>query len=419
MIKRHTLSNGLRVIIEDIPSVRSVAMGIWVGTGSRYENPDNNGISHFIEHMLFKGTKTRSAHDIAELFDSIGGNVNAFTSKEYTCYYAKVLDEHVELGLDILSDMFFNSVFDPEELNREKKVVIEEIKMYEDTPDDQIHDLIAQASFKQNALGYSILGSDKVLESLTRDHILDYIQNRYTIENTVITIAGNVSNSIIEMMEQYFGGFQNHGIKEPYAAAGFEALEIVKSKQTEQAHISLALPGRSVSDANLYSLILLNNILGGSMSSRLFQEIREKRGLAYSVFSYHSSFQDTGLFTIYAGTAPHQIDEVTDLILHILHEIKNNGITEKEILKGKEQLKGSLMLSLESTNSRMNRLGKNELLLGRHLTLDEVIDRINQVNMDSVNQVIKQTLNHPMSFSMISPFQELPKTFRGDMLVSH
>lgn len=419
VIKRHTLSNGLRVIIEDIPSVRSVAMGIWVGTGSRYENPENNGISHFIEHMLFKGTKTRSAHDIAELFDSIGGNVNAFTSKEYTCYYAKVLDEHVEMGLDILSDMFFNSVYDPEELNREKKVVIEEIKMYEDTPDDQIHDLIAQASFKQNALGYSILGSDKVLESLTRDHILEYIQSRYTIENTVITIAGNISDQIIGMVEQYFGGFQNHGIREPYIASGFEALEIVKSKQTEQAHIAFALPGRSVSDTNLYSLILLNNILGGSMSSRLFQEVREKRGLAYSVFSYHSSFQDTGLFTIYAGTAPQQVDEVTDLILNILHDIKNNGITEKEILKGKEQLKGSLMLSLESTNSRMNRLGKNELLLGKHLTLDEVIDRINQVNMDSVNQIIKQTLNHPMSFSMISPFQQIPKTFRGDILVSH
>jgi len=418
VIKKHTLSNGLRIIIEEIPTVRSVAMGIWVGTGSRYENSDNNGISHFIEHMFFKGTETRSAQDIAEIFDSIGGNVNAFTAKEYTCYYAKVLDEHVEIGLDVLADMFFHSTFVQEELNREKKVVIEEIKMYEDTPDDQIHDLIATASFKQNPLGYSILGTEKVLHSLTRDNIQDYIAQKYNIENTIITIAGNVPANMMEIVEKYFQSFQNHGPKNQLVSAGFAAEEMIKTKQTEQAHIAFALPGLSLSDSNLYSLILLNNVIGGSMSSRLFQEVREKRGLAYSVFSYHSAFQDTGLFTIYAGTAPRQVEEVVEIIQEILYDIKNNGITEKEIKKGKEQLKGNLMLSLESTNSRMNRLGKNELLLGKQVTLDEVLERINKVDMQSIDQVIKHTFHHPFSFSMISPHDQIPKTLGRDILVS-
>ncbi|OEG00450.1 zinc protease [Vulcanibacillus modesticaldus] len=418
MIKKYTLDNGLRVILEDIPTVRSVAMGIWVKTGSRHENPHINGISHFIEHMFFKGTRTRTAREIAESFDSIGGNVNAFTSKEYTCYYAKVLDEHFNTGLEILSDMFFNSTIDEKELNRERNVVLEEIKMYEDTPDDQIHDLIAKVSFAENPLGYAILGTEKVLNSITRDTIFDYLSEKYIIENTVITIAGNLPENIIEIVNKHFGSFNNHGQDNQLEIASFKANETIKTKQTEQAHIALALPGLAVSDPDIYSLILLNNIIGGSMSSRLFQEVREKRGLAYSIFSYHSSFQDTGLFTIYAGTAPNQVDQVVDIIQNTLVNIKKYGIEEKEITKGKEQLKGSLMLSLESTNSRMNRLGKNELLLGRHLSLDETINRINQVNKNSIQGVINQVMNHQFSFAMISPIEELPKTLRRDILVS-
>lgn len=419
MIKRHTLKNGLRVVIEHIPTVRSVAMGIWVGTGSRYEKISNNGISHFIEHMLFKGTNDRSAMEIAEAFDSIGGNVNAFTSKEYTCYYAKVIDEHLETGLSVLSDMFFNSVFDDEELNRERNVVIEEIRMYEDTPDDQIHDLVARASFEQNPLGYSILGTENDLQSFNKDTIKDYMRLNYTNENTVITIAGNIPENIIDIIEKYFSLFDVHGDINNVDKANFEPKEIFKSKQTEQAHVAFALPGLSISDQNIYSLILLNNAVGGSMSSRLFQEVREKRGLAYSVFSYHSAFQDTGLFSIYAGTAPNQVDEVVDIIQNLMQEIKVNGIEEKEILKGKEQLKGSLMLSLESTNSRMNRLGRNELMLGKHLTLDEVVNRINQINITSIGNVINQVFNHPFSFSIISPNDHGPTTLRRDILVSN
>lgn len=419
MIKRYKLDNGLRVVVENIPTVRSVAMGIWVKTGSRYEDKNNNGISHFIEHMLFKGTEKRSAQEIAESFDSIGGNLNAFTSKEYTCYYAKVLDEHTEVGLDILSDMFFNSKFDEEELNRERNVVIEEIRMYEDTPDDQIHDLIAKSSFERNSLGFPILGTEDVLKNITRDIIKDYMNEMYTIENTVITIAGNVPENIVDIIDQYFGSYNVKGSIKNINSAVFSPHEALKTKQTEQAHIAFALPGLSLADENMYSLILLNNIIGGSMSSRLFQEIREKRGLAYSVFSYHSSFQETGLFSIYAGTAPRQIDEVVDIIQNILIEIKDKGITDKEIAKGKEQLKGSLMLSLESTNSRMNRLGKNELLLGQHLSLDEVVKRINNVDPDSIQAIIDRVFNHPFAFSIISPLDAQPKSLRRDILVSN
>ncbi|GBF11290.1 protease 3 precursor [Tepidibacillus sp. HK-1] len=417
MIKRYTLTNGLRVVIEKIPTVRSVAIGIWVKTGSKNENPMNNGISHFIEHMLFKGTENRTSQQIAEVFDSIGGNVNAFTSKEYTCYYAKVLDEHLEVGLDVLSDMFFHSTFDQEELNRERNVVVEEIKMYEDTPDDQIHDLISNAAFGNHPLGYSILGTEEVLHTITKEMIQKYMNERYTTENTVITLAGNTPPHIVELIEEAFGTFKLHGKEEQISVATVKASKIIKVKQTEQSHITFGLPGLAVNDPDIYSLILLNNIIGGSMSSRLFQEVREKRGLAYSVFSYHSSYQDGGLFTIYAGTAPNQVNEVINIIQDILFSIQQKGIDEKEIIKGKEQLKGSLMLSLESTNSRMNRLGKNELLLGKHPSLDEIIDRINQVNQQSIEKVIKQVFNHPISFAMISPYEEVPTTLRRDFLV--
>jgi len=417
VILRYRLQNGLRVMLEDIPTVRSVAIGIWIGTGSRHETIRNNGISHFIEHMLFKGTENRSAQEIAEAFDSIGGNVNAFTSKEYTCYYAKVLDEHVELGLDVLSDMFFHSTFDEEELIRERNVVIEEIKMYEDTPDDQVHDLIAKASHGDHSLGYSILGSEEVLKSIHADTIREYMKDRYTVENTVITIAGNFTKDILQLVEKYFGQFNNHGSDKVEISATFQPIEISKVKQTEQAHLTFALPGLSVTDPEIYSLILLNNILGGSMSSRLFQEVREKRGLAYSVFSYHTSYKDTGLFTVYAGTAPNQVNEVVGVIQELLLKVKQNGITDREILKGKEQLKGNLMLSLESTNSRMSRLGKNELLIGKHLTLDEIVQKINQVDQESIQRIITRVYNQPVAFSMISSLNELPKTYRRDFLV--
>lgn len=417
MIEKYTLENGVRVIIEKIPTVRSVALGIWVGTGSRHEQVNNNGISHFIEHMLFKGTKTRSAKEIAESFDQIGGHVNAFTSKEYTCYYARVLDEHAPMALDILGDMFFHSVFDEEEIKKERKVVIEEIKMYDDTPDDLVHDLIAKASFQQHSLGYSILGTEDVLNQLNQDSILEYMDKRYTPANVVITVAGNVNDALLSSIKEQFSGFTRQDSDNKFERPIFQAGIKLKKKETEQAHLCLAFPGLEIGNKDIYALILMNNILGGSMSSRLFQEVREERGLAYSVFSYHSSFRDNGMFTVYAGTAPKQLEEVYKVIMETLRKLKSEGMLAEELRKGKEQLKGSLMLSLESTNSRMSRLGKNELLLGKHLGLDEILERVDSVTLEHVQDTIFNIFNHPMSIALVSPFEELPACFNPNDLV--
>ncbi|GED70185.1 peptidase M16 [Brevibacillus reuszeri] len=417
MILRHTCENGLRIVTERIPSVRSVALGIWVGTGSKYENNVNNGISHFLEHMFFKGTKTRTAKEIAESFDEIGGNVNAFTSKEYTCYYARVLDQHAPIALEVLSDMYFNSVFDPEELEKEKNVVIEEISMYEDTPDDLVHDLIAQASYGKHPLGYSILGTEDVLRSLKRDDLLGYIDQRYLPSNTVITVAGNFEESLIEDIKQRFSSFNRKSSEAVVSTPDFTANVISQHKATEQAHLCISLPGFQVGHPDVYSLILLNNVLGGSMSSRLFQEIREERGLAYSVYSYHSSYKEAGTFTIYTGTASEHVGQVFDIVSHVLRDVADHGITDKELNKGKEQLKGSLMLSLESTNSRMSRLGKNELLVERHLTLDEMIAKIDKVTHESVHAVAKQLFRSKLAMAMVSPLDGFPENVKNDILL--
>lgn len=417
MIQRHTSENGLRIVTEKIPSVRSVALGIWVGTGSKYENDLNNGISHFLEHMFFKGTTSRSAKEIAETFDEIGGNVNAFTSKEYTCYYARVLDQHAPIALDVLSDMFFHSVFDADELEKEKNVVIEEISMYEDTPDDLVHDLIARAAYGTHPLGYSILGTEEVLRSLKREDLLAYINQRYLPGNTVITVAGNFDDSLIEEIKARFSSFQRSGSPVPVTAPPFAANVIAQHKATEQAHLCISVPGFQVGHEDVYSLILLNNVLGGSMSSRLFQEIREERGLAYSVYSYHSSYKEAGMFTVYTGTATEHVGQVFDIVAHVLRDVAENGITSKELNKGKEQLKGSLMLSLESTNSRMSRLGKNELLLERHLSLDEIIAKIDKVSHDSVLQVAQQLFKSKLALAMVSPLEGFPANVRNDILL--
>lgn len=411
------LKNGLRVVMEKIPTCRSVSFGIWVKTGSRNETPEMGGISHFIEHMLFKGTDRFSAKDIAEEFDAIGGNVNAFTSKEYTCYYSKVLDEHLPIAVDVLSDMFFRSLFDEEELRKEKNVIVEEISMYEDTPDDMVHDLLAEAAYGSHALALPILGTEEKLQAMGPADLRKYMNEKYTIENTVIAVAGNIDDSILELLEKYFGDFANRGKADILSAPDFLGGLKFHRKKTEQNHICLSFPGLPIGDPNQYAMVLLNNALGGGMSSRLFQEIREKRGLAYSVYSYHSSHADSGLFTVYAGTAPKQTKEVLDLTKEILHEVAVKGISESELRKGKEQLKGSLILSLESTGSRMNRLGKNELMLGRHYTLDEMIARIEDVTMDNVNEVLKTMFNQPYALAMVGASDRVLSGIRRDELV--
>jgi predicted Zn-dependent peptidase len=412
LIKKYTCQNGVTIVLENIPTVRSVAIGVWIGTGSRNEVKENNGVSHFLEHMFFKGTKTRSAREIAESFDSIGGQVNAFTSKEYTCYYAKVMDDHAGYALEILSDMFFNSVFDEEELNKEKNVVYEEIKMYDDAPDDIVHDLLSKASYGTHSLGYPILGTEETLATFNGDTLRAYMNEQYTPENVVVSVAGNINDAFIKEVENYFGSFEAQGGKPDYEAPQFYTEKIARKKDTEQAHLCLGYNGLPIGDKDIYSLIVLNNVLGGSMSSRLFQDVREQKGLAYSVFSYHSSYRDSGLLTVYGGTGKQQLDVLFDTIMETLEVLKQDGITEKELLNSKEQIKGNLMLSLESTNSRMSRNGKNELLLKRHRSLDEILEKISTVTQESVHNVTKRVFDQDYSASLISPDGQLPKNIK-------
>lgn len=412
MIKKYTCQNGVRIVLESIPTVRSVSIGVWIGTGSRNEDEQNNGISHFLEHMFFKGTKTRSAREIAESFDSIGGQVNAFTSKEYTCYYAKVLDEHASYALEILADMFFHSTFDQEELKKEKNVVLEEIKMYEDTPDDIVHDLLSKAAYGNHPLGYPILGTEETLETFTGDTLREYMEQYYTPDNVVISVAGNISEFFIKEIEKLFGSFESSYSKRQFKEPTFLNQKMARKKDTEQAHLCIGFNGLKIGHEDIYSLIVLNNILGGSMSSRLFQDVREERGLAYSVYSYHSSYQDSGMLTIYGGTASNQLDVLFETILETLQTLKQKGITQKELINSKEQLKGNLMLSLESTNSRMSRNGKNELLLKSHRSLDKIVEKINEVNEDRVHELIHKTFTNEYAVSLISPEGKLPSALK-------
>lgn len=412
MIKKYTCKNGVRIVLEEMPILRSVAIGIWVKNGSRHESPELNGISHFIEHMFFKGTKTRSAREIAESFDSIGGQVNAFTSKEYTCYYAKVLDTHASYALEVLSDMFFNSVFDERELEKEKNVVLEEIKMYEDTPDDIVHDLLSKAIYANHPLGYPILGTEKTLKSFTDEMLKQYIQHTYTPDNVVISVAGNVSESFIEEIENIFGSYQGEKLEANKSKPVFNKNWLTRKKDTEQVHLCLGFEGLSVGSEDIYDLIISNNILGGSMSSRLFQEVREQRGLAYSVYSYHSSYEDSGIVAIYGGTGADQLDLLYDTIQQTLETFVEKGVTDKELKNTKEQLKGNLMLGLEGTNSRMSRNGKNELLLGKHRTPDEIIELIDAITKEDVNRMAERIFTKDFSLSLISPNGKLPKALQ-------
>ncbi|SDM56858.1 Predicted Zn-dependent peptidase [Psychrobacillus sp. OK028] len=404
MINKITCKNGLRIVSEQIPYVRSVAVGIWVQAGSRYELPEENGLTHFIEHMLFKGTETRTAKQIAEEFDRIGGNINAFTSKENTCYYAKVLDHHAEHAVDILADMFFHSQFDANEIEKERQVVLEEINMVEDTPDDIVHEYLWQAMYEENPLGAPILGTEETLNSFTKETILAYMKKHYTPENVVISVAGNIPEGLLQHIEELFSRLDNE-IKEKIEVTTpiLKEVHVENFRETEQAHLCLAYPSLSVKADNIYSLVVMNNILGGSMSSRLFQEIREEKGLAYSIYSYHSSYEDTGALAIYGGTSSNQLEELTNSIQETIQNVLEKGFTETEVSNAKEQLKGNLLLGLESSNARMSRNGKNELLYGEHRSLDEVSESIDEVTLQSVMELARETFSHKPAISIIKP----------------
>lgn len=391
MFQKELLINGMRVVTEEIPYVNSVSIGIWIKVGSRYESLENNGISHFIEHMLFKGTAKRSAKEIANSIDKIGGQLNAFTSKECTCFYAKVLDTHFDIALDVLADMFFNSTFSSVEIDKERGVVLEEISMYEDSPEDLVHDLFSQSVWSGNSLGMSILGTEGSLDNINREKIVNYFNENYIPKNIVISVVGNFKHN--EVVKKIKGYFENALHKDSNTAhmilPSFEPKYTLKSKVTEQAHLCLGFNGLDIKNKAFYPMLILNNVFGGAMSSRLFQKIREDRGLAYSVFSYPSSFEDCGLFSIYAGSKPDNLKSVAELIMEEINTMKEGGITEEELYDSKEQLKGSYILGLESTSGRMISIGKSELLLEKIYSPTEILERIDEVDMESVNSIIK------------------------------
>lgn len=390
MFREVLLKNNLTLVYEKLPFVRSVSFGLWIGTGSRYETPETNGISHFIEHMLFKGTELKTAKDIAMAIDNIGGQINAFTGKECTCYYTKTLDSDLETAMEVISDMLFNSRFDPAHIETEKNVIIEEIGMYEDYPEEMVHDMLAEEVWSGNSLGYPILGNNQSILGITRDNLLEYMKTYYVPENSVISVAGNFNEQeLLEMVEKYFVEWKSHNYCKVHAYKPWFNKSIrVKRKETEQVHMCLGFRGVKHGEDKLYSLMTLNNILGGGMSSRLFQKIREEMGLAYSIYSYPTSYRDVGMFTIYAASSPKKYMDVIKLIKDEISTIIRGNISESDLEKAKNQLKGNFILGLDSTSSRMNSMGKSQLITGRVRSPDEVLENIDKVTIESITEVI-------------------------------
>lgn len=380
-LEKTLLENGLTVISERMNHVRSASVGIWVRSGSRHERDDLNGISHFIEHALFKGTRNRTARQIAVDSDAIGGNVDAFTSREVAGYYVKVLDNHLSRAFDLLADLVTAPLFDDSELDRERNVVLEEIKMVEDTPDDLVHEVFIANFWPGHPLGRSILGTAQTLSTFDHNRVSEYFANVYTPRNLVIAGAGSLEHDeFVEMVSNYFGRLNDHPFELVASPPLSTAHRIVINKDLEQAHLVLGLRCPPMVSDDRYSMLVLNVILGGGMSSRLFQTIREERGLAYSVYSGMNTYTDAGYLSVYAATSPEQLTEVVKLTLQEFDKLKSEEVDEAELVRAKDQLKVSIMLGLESTSARMSNLARQEIFFGRQFTLDEIIDRIDSVS---------------------------------------
>ncbi|MEW8977302.1 MAG: pitrilysin family protein [Symbiobacterium sp.] len=388
--RKTVLPNGLRVVTESMDHVRSASVGVWIGAGSLYEEPHEMGVSHLIEHMLFKGTERRTALEIAREIEGRGGTLNAFTAKEHTCYYARVLDEHLPVAIEVLADMLFHSRFDPEDLAREKGVICEEIKMYEDVPDDLVHDLFAGELWRGHALGRPIVGTVERVKALDRDTILDWMARHYWPGNMVVAVAGHLEHErVVEWVEACFSGAPAAppAVPAPGEPPRANGGIVMRPKEIEQAHIVLGTAALADGDPDIYALHVLNTIVGGSTSSRLFQEVREKRGLAYSVYSCHTAYRCAGSFGVYAGVSPSMVEPALALVTRLLEEVGRTGVSEEELEEAREQLKGQLMLGLESTSSRMSRLGRGELTRGFVYSPDEVIARVDAVTRNQVNEL--------------------------------
>jgi len=388
MVNKTIIDNGIRVISEEIDHVRSVSIGAWVEGGSRHETGLTNGAAHFIEHMLFQGTERRSAFDIASAIDSVGGVMNAATGKELTSFYIKIPDYHLELAVDLLADIFTGSLFDQTEIGRERSVILQEIRMVEDTPDDYIHDFFERMFWQNHPLGLPILGTKERIEAFHRSDLLQFFQTRYRGNRLVISAAGNCRHDrLVELVRRCFGSLDGsspcEGTEAPAASPGRAVLR----KDLEQVHLIIGSPAPSAVSPERHAGFLLNAVLGGSMSSWLFQEIREKRGLAYAIYSYLTSYRDTGLFGIYVGTGSEKVREVLGLIREGTERFSAELLTEKELRSAKELIKGNFLLGMESTDNRMTGLAKNEILFGRHVPPEEVVEKIDAVGREEIRSL--------------------------------
>ncbi|MFE5742484.1 M16 family metallopeptidase, partial [Streptomyces celluloflavus] len=414
-VRRTTLPGGLRIVTETLPSVRSVTFGIWAHVGSRDETPSLNGATHYLEHLLFKGTERRSALDISAAIDAVGGEMNAFTAKEYTCYYARVLDSDLPLAIDVVCDMLTGSLIEAEDVDAERNVVLEEIAMTEDDPGDCVHDLFTHTMLGDTPLGRPVLGTVDTVNALTPERIRRFYKKHYDPTHLVVTAAGNVDHTkVVRLVRRAFeqAGALDGSAATPVAPrAGTRtirtagAVELLNRK-TEQAHVILGMPGMARTDDRRWAMSVLNSALGGGMSSRLFQEVREKRGLAYSVYSYTSGFADCGLFGVYAGCRPGQVHDVLGICREELDKVASDGLTDDEIRRSIGQLRGSMVLGLEDTGALMHRLGKSELCWGEQMSVDEMLDRIAAVTPDEVREVARDVLGGRPSLSVIGPLKD-------------
>ncbi len=417
LIRRTVLPGGLRVVTEALPHVRSVALGVWVGVGSRDETPSLAGASHFLEHLLFKGTKRRTALDISSSFDAVGGEANAFTSKEYTCYYARVLDDDLPVAVDVICDLVTSSLITSADVESERGVILEEIAMHEDDPSDAVHDSFTELVLGGTPLGRPVLGTVESIEGLSRNAIAGYYRRRYRNESMVVAAAGNVDHAtVVRRVRAAFdtaGRLSGDATPAPARVGGTRTRTTtgavrIERRPSEQVNLVLGVPGVSRTDDRRFALGVLNAALGGGMSSRLFQEVREKRGLAYSVYSYTTQYADAGLLAVSVGCLPQKVDEVLAICRDQIEAVAADGITEEELARGQGQLRGALVLGLEDTGSRMSRLGKSELVYGELLGLGDLMARIAAVTVDDVRAVARELLAAPLSLAAIGPFERDP-----------
>jgi predicted Zn-dependent peptidase len=411
-IRRSEHESGMRLVTERMPGVRSATLGVWVTIGSRDENDRISGASHFLEHVLFKGTKSRTALDIAEAFDAVGGDLNAFTAKEHTAFYARVLDRDLPMAVDHLADMLQDSVIRAADLDAERQVILEEINMHEDAPDELVHDLFMQTLWPGDPLGRPVLGTVETVSSISRDQVRRFWKQHYVPGNFVVAAAGNVDHDAVgemlaeRMVHRPDVPARGSMIRRPGDPPGPSGGTAVRHRATEQAHICVGKAGLARSDPRRYAFSVVNDAVGGGMSSRLFQEIREKRGLVYSVYAYHSMFARTGAFVVYAGTTPSKARDVLAIVREQLQDVSENGLTDEEVERSKSHIKGAMVLSLEDTSSRMSRLGKSEIAHGEVITLDEVLEKLDAVTAEECREVAADVLSRPRSVTVIGPFEE-------------